>query len=141
MGPSTNASCQPEKPENWYSKTWGSASTQGLSLHSCAVSFPTGETARRARTCRMWRVRATVAVGAAVKIMGVGSWYAEGMAPQVGFGSEHSIDSTGTYWFYCNTSNVFGQKCPLCTTDLSHVTDFLEDFSRVVFVQEVSRLP
>ena len=46
------------------------------------------------------------------------------MAPQVGFGSEHGIDTIGCYWFYCNASNVFGQKCLLCTTDLSHVTVF-----------------
>jgi hypothetical protein len=48
------------------------------------------------------------------------------MAPQVGFGSEHGIDSIGSYWFYCNMSNVFGQKCLRCPTDLSHVTDFLK---------------
>ena len=71
-GPSTNASCQPEKRENWYEETWGSASTLGLSLHPRTVSFPTGETARRASTCRMWRIRATVAAGAPVKITGVG---------------------------------------------------------------------
>jgi hypothetical protein len=46
------------------------------------------------------------------------------ITPQVGFGSEDGIDSIGSYWFYCNASNVFGQKCLLCTTDLSHVTDF-----------------
>src|ERR1017187_10355413 len=44
------------------------------------------------------------------------------LAPQVGLGSEDHIDNIGSYWFYCNTSNVFGQKCPLCTTDLSHAT-------------------
>ena len=48
------------------------------------------------------------------------------LANQVGFGSEDGIDSIGSYWFYCNASNVFGQKCLLCTTDLSHVTDFSE---------------
>ncbi len=84
-GLSTNASCQPEKPENWYSKTWGSTSTLGLSLHPSAVSFPTGETARRARTCGMWRIRARRATGAAVKIMSVGIWYADGVAPRRGF--------------------------------------------------------
>ena len=46
------------------------------------------------------------------------------LAPQVGFGSEQGIDNIGSYWFYCNASNVFGQKCLLCTTDLSHVTVF-----------------
>jgi hypothetical protein len=35
----------------------------------------------------------------------------------------HGIDNIGCYWFYCNASNEFGQKCLLCTTDLSHVTD------------------
>jgi hypothetical protein len=50
------------------------------------------------------------------------------LAPQVGFGSEDGIDSIGSYWFYCNASNGFGQKCLLCTTDLSHVTVFLEVF-------------
>jgi hypothetical protein len=65
------ATCQPEKRENWYEKTWGSASTLGLSLHPRALFSPTGETARRARTCRMWRIGATVAAGAAVKITGV----------------------------------------------------------------------
>jgi hypothetical protein len=44
--------------------------------------------------------------------------------PQVGFGPEYSIDNIGSYWFYCNASNVFVQKWPLCTTDLSHVTVF-----------------
>ena len=43
---------------------------------------------------------------------------------QVGFGPEHGIDSIGSYWFYCNASNVFVQECLLCTTDLSHVTVF-----------------
>ena len=33
----------------------------------------------------MWRIRATVAAGAAVKTMGVGIWYADGMAPRFGF--------------------------------------------------------
>jgi hypothetical protein len=28
--------------------------------------------------------------------------------------------------FYCNASNGFAQKCLVCTTDLSHVTDFRE---------------
>ena len=40
---STNASCQPEKPENSQVKTWGSASTQGLSAHPRMTSLPTGE--------------------------------------------------------------------------------------------------
>jgi hypothetical protein len=44
--------------------------------------------------------------------------------PQVGFGPEHGIDNIGCYWFYCNASNGFGQKCLVCTTDLSHVTVF-----------------
>src|ERR1039458_6395758 len=43
------------------------------------------------------------------------------MAPQVGFGSEYSIDSIGSCWFYCNASNVFVQKCLVCTANLSHV--------------------
>jgi hypothetical protein len=56
---------------------------------------------------------------------------------QVGFGSEDGIDSIGSYWFYCNASNVFGQKCLVCTTDLSHVTDFPEDFrKRSLFLRE-----
>ena len=63
---------------------WGSASTLGLSLHPRTLSFPTGETARCAKTCGMWRIRATVAVGAAVKSIGVGIWYADGMAPRKG---------------------------------------------------------
>ena len=46
------------------------------------------------------------------------------MAPQVGFGSEYGIDSIGSCWFYCNASNVFVQKCLVCTADLSHVTVF-----------------
>lgn len=29
-GPSTNASCQLEKAENWYAETWGPASTPGV---------------------------------------------------------------------------------------------------------------
>ena len=72
MGPSTNATCQPEKGENWYAETWGSASTLGLSAHSRPVSFPTGESARSAKTCGMWRIRARRTTGAAVKITGVG---------------------------------------------------------------------
>ena len=44
---------------------------------------------------------------------------------QVGFGPEHGIDNIGCYWFYCNASNGFGQKCLVCPTDLSHVTDFI----------------
>ena len=51
-----------------------------------------------------------------------GSSLPDHLTPQVGFGSEYSIDSIGCYWFYCNASNRFVQKCPLCTTDLSHVT-------------------
>ncbi len=31
---------------------------------------------------------------------------------QVGFGSEHGTVNIGSYWFYCNASNVFVQKCP-----------------------------
>jgi hypothetical protein len=74
-GPATsdacvNATCQPEKLENWYPKTWSSASTLGLSLHPRGVSFPTGKTARRARTCRMWGIWARAAASAAVKING-----------------------------------------------------------------------
>ena len=57
----------------------------GVELAPRAVSFPTGETARRARTCRMWRIRAAVTASAAVKIMGVGIWYANSMAPRHGF--------------------------------------------------------
>ena len=56
----------------------------GVELAPRAVSFPTGETARRARTCRMWRIRAAVTASAAVKIMGVGIWYANSMAPRHG---------------------------------------------------------
>src|SRR5450759_2309147 len=52
------------------------------------------------------------------------------LAPQVGFGSEHSIDNIGSYWFYCNASDVFVQKCPLCTTDLSHVTGLQKELPR-----------
>jgi hypothetical protein len=47
------------------------------------------------------------------------------LAPQVGFGSKQGIDSIGSYCFYCNASNGFGQKWPYWTTDLSHVTAFL----------------
>src|SRR5260370_16564215 len=60
------------------------------------------------------------------------------MSPQVGFGSEYGIDNIGCYWFYCNASNEFGQKCLLCTTDLSHVTDFMGGL-RQLFLQEVER--
>ena len=48
----------------------------------------------------------------------------DSLAPQVGFGPEYSIDNIGSCWFYCNASNVFVQKWPLCTTELSHVTVF-----------------
>ena len=50
-------------------------------MHPRAVSFPTGETARRAKICGMWRIRPTVAADAAVKIIGEGIWCADGMAP------------------------------------------------------------
>ena len=50
----------------------------------------------------------------------------------------NGIDSIGSYWFYCNTSNEFGQKCLLCTTDLSHVIDSWRGF-RVVFLREVGK--
>jgi hypothetical protein len=44
----------------------------GVELAPPRSLFPTGETAGRARTCGMWRIQATVAAGAAVKITGVG---------------------------------------------------------------------
>ncbi len=62
------------------------------------------------------------------------------MAPQVGFGSEYGIDSIGSYWFYCNASKVFVQKCLVCTSDLSHVTDFREHLGVVVYIFEKKRL-
>jgi len=46
------------------------------------------------------------------------------LAPQVGLGSEYGIDRIGSHWFYCSASNTFGQKCLLCTSDLSHATAF-----------------
>jgi hypothetical protein len=82
-------------PRISYAITWASASPLGLSLNSCAVSFPTGETARLGRTCRIWRTRATVAATAAVKIMGVGIWYADSMALRLGF------DSVQRQWRNC----------------------------------------
>jgi len=94
-GPSTNASRQPEKPENWYSKTWGSASTLGLSSRPRAVSFPTGENAGRAKSCRMWRIQATVVATAAVKIMGLGIWYVGSMAPHK---TRYQTTSPGRKW-------------------------------------------
>jgi hypothetical protein len=48
------------------------------------------------------------------------------LAPQVGFRPEQGSDNIGSYWFYSNASNGFGQKCLLCPTDLSHVTVFLK---------------
>jgi hypothetical protein len=46
------------------------------------------------------------------------------LAPQVGLGSEYGIDSIGSYWFYCNINSC--TRMPICTTDLSHATDFRE---------------
>jgi hypothetical protein len=69
MGASTNATCQPERLENWYAKTWDSVSTLGVELAPRAVSFPTGDRAHRERICRMWRIRVAVAANAAVKKM------------------------------------------------------------------------
>jgi hypothetical protein len=59
---------------------------------------------------------------------------------QVGFGSEHGIDNIGCYWIYCNASNEFGQKCLLCTTDLSHVTVFRRAKTLINGQAEVFRL-
>jgi hypothetical protein len=52
-----------------------------LGLRPRAVSFPNGETARGGKTCGMWRIRANEAASAAVKIMGVGIWDVERVAP------------------------------------------------------------
>src|SRR6266849_4535031 len=49
---STNASCQPEKPENSQVEMWGSASTLGLNSHPRDSSLPTGESTKRVRNLR-----------------------------------------------------------------------------------------
>jgi hypothetical protein len=63
-------SCQPEKPENSQVKTWGPASTLGLSLDPHDASSPTGENLRHAKTCGMWRIRAKLTAGAESKSFG-----------------------------------------------------------------------
>jgi hypothetical protein len=55
---------------------------------------------------------------------GRSSWF----GPQVGLGSEHGIDSIGSYWFCCNVSTMFVQKCPSRPADSSHVTVFKKSF-------------
>ena len=59
---------------------------------------------------------------------------------QLGFGPEQGIDSIGSYWFYCNASNEFGQKCLVCPTDLSHVTVFRRAKTLINSQAEVFRL-
>lgn len=71
-GPSTNASCQLEKAENWYPETWGPASTPGVEYATprIIVSNKRGTAARNRRG--MWRIPARAVASAAVKIMGLG---------------------------------------------------------------------
>ena len=83
--PSTNASRQPEKPENSQVKTRGSASTLGLNPQPRATSLPTGENRRLARTCEMLRIRAREQPTAAVKETRARSWGGTVVAPRHGF--------------------------------------------------------
>jgi hypothetical protein len=79
--PSTNASCQLEKAENWYAKTRGPASTRGLIAPPRESKFPTGEKDTALNRCGMWRIRAGAASNAAININGPRSWYRDGVAP------------------------------------------------------------
>jgi hypothetical protein len=60
-GLSTNASCQPEKPENSQMKTWGSASTLGLACTTVEPLFQperTRDPRKPAECCGYWRRKA-----------------------------------------------------------------------------------
>ena len=81
-GPSTNSRCQQENPENSQVKTWGSASTRGLSAHPRMTSLPTGENARRGKTIGMLGIRARETRGAAVNKTAARSWGRKVVAPQ-----------------------------------------------------------
>lgn len=81
---STNAACQLEKPENSQVETWGSASNLGLSLQPRDAFLPSGENARRARTCRMWRIRARLEAAAAVNKTTARRWGRKVLAPRHG---------------------------------------------------------
>ena len=69
-GLSTNASCQPEKPESSQPKRRGAASTLGVELAPHETSLPTRENARSTKTCGMWRIPGKTATGAAVNKTG-----------------------------------------------------------------------
>lgn len=66
-------------------KTWDSASTLGLSLHSRATSLPTRENAGHAKTYGILRIRARETAGTAVNKMGATSWDTKVVAPRHGF--------------------------------------------------------
>ena len=71
-GPSTNASCQLEKAENWYAKTWGPASTPGVECATPRIIVSSGREGAARNRCGMWRIQARAAASAAVKKMGLG---------------------------------------------------------------------
>jgi hypothetical protein len=81
-GLSTNATCQPEKPENSQVKTRGAASTSGLSLHPQGASPPTGENPQHARMRAMLGIWARETAGAAVNKRQAWSWGRKVLAPQ-----------------------------------------------------------
>jgi hypothetical protein len=81
-GLSTNASCQPEKPESSQAKTRGSASTLGVEPAPRERSLATGENARPAKTRAILGIPATDAAAAPVNKMGASSWGRSVVAPQ-----------------------------------------------------------
>ena len=81
-GLSTNASCQQEKPENSKEKTWGPASTLGLSLHPRRTPLQTRENRWVAKICGMCRIRARRTAGDAVNKTGDWSWGRNILAPR-----------------------------------------------------------
>ena len=84
-GLSTNASCQPEKPESSQPKTRDSASTPGVELAPRESSLPTGENTRPATTRGILRIPATEAAAAPVNKICASSWGRSVVAPRHGF--------------------------------------------------------
>jgi hypothetical protein len=70
--PSTNASCQQEKAENWYAKTWGPASTPGVECATPRIEVSNEREGAARNRRRMWRIQTRAAASAAVKMMGLG---------------------------------------------------------------------
>jgi hypothetical protein len=84
-GLSTNASCQPEKPESSQVKTRDSASTPRVELAPHEGSLPTRENATAARTRGIFQIPATEAAAAPVNKICASSWGRSVVAPRHGF--------------------------------------------------------